>query len=121
MPNNKRARTTLQLLAAQVPAKCPQIQLFPDLPPDVLTWDGRVTCHLKQGNQNHDHTIKSIVEACRKGGSVNIFTTGTYSNKHRADGKQLGMAAAVLYHEGWDWKHIEKVLGETATKQDAAL
>ena len=50
MPNNKRARTTLWLLAAQVLAKCPQIQLFPDLPPDVPTWGGRVTCHPKQGN-----------------------------------------------------------------------
>ena len=121
MPNNERARTTLRLLAAQVPAKCPQIQLFPDLPPDALTWDGRVTCHPKQGNQNHGHTIKSIVKACWKGGSVNIFITGTYSNKHQADGKQLGMAVAVLYHEGQDWKHIKKVLRETATEQDAAL
>jgi hypothetical protein len=52
---------------------------------------------------------------------VNIFTVGTYSNKHRDDGKQLGAASAVLYHNGRDWNHAEKVFGETVTETDTAL
>jgi hypothetical protein len=52
---------------------------------------------------------------------VNIFTAGTYSNRYWDDGKQLGTASAVLYHNRRDWKHTEKVFRETVTEADAAL
>jgi hypothetical protein len=34
---------------------------------------------------------------------------------------QLGAASAVLYHKGWDWRHRESVLGESATEADVVL
>jgi hypothetical protein len=46
---------------------------------------------------------------------------GIYSNKHRADGRQLGTVSAVLYHHGRDWRHTEKVLGETVMEADMTL
>jgi hypothetical protein len=34
---------------------------------------------------------------------------------------QPGVASAVLYHEGQDRRHMEKVLGESAMEADAVL
>ena len=99
-PNTQRMWTTLRALAAQVPAKGPRIQLFPDLHPEAPTWNNKVICCPKQANQDYQQTVVSITNACKIGKAVNIFTTGVYSNKHRQDGKQLGVASAVLYHEG---------------------
>jgi hypothetical protein len=39
----------------------------------------------------------------------------------RDDGKQLGATSAVLYQEGRERKHVEKVLEETVTDADASL
>lgn len=52
---------------------------------------------------------------------VNIFSEGTLSNKDRADGKQIGAALAVLYHQCRDWKYTERVFGQTVTENDIAL
>jgi hypothetical protein len=120
-PNNDGAHTTLRALASRVSAKGPRVLHFPDLPPEAPSWGGRVSCLPRQDNQDYPLIAELLVNQCKEGKAVNIFTTGTYSNKHREDGKQLGAASAVLYHLGRDWKHTEKVFGETVTEADAAL
>jgi ribonuclease HI len=120
-PNSHTARTTLRALAARVQAKGPRIQPFPDLPPDAPSWGGRVTCDPKQDKWDYQQVMEALVTLCKEGQVVNIFTMGAYSNRNRDDSIQLGATSAVLYHNGRDWKHLEKVLGESATEADAAL
>jgi hypothetical protein len=59
------------------------------------------------------------MEACRDGRTVNIYCDAVVSNKGRNDGKQLGTASAVLYHEGREYGHIERTFGESVTEADA--
>src|SRR6267142_2086663 len=120
-PNRAGARTTLSALAMLVSAKGPCIESFPDLPPNAPSWDGRVEVLPKQKEQNYQQFTQTIVNRCREGKTINIFCTGTHSNRNQEDGKQLGAASAVLYSKGQDWKHKEKVFGEMVMENDAAL
>jgi hypothetical protein len=58
---------------------------------------------------------------CKEGRTINIFSEGTLSNRNREDGKQLGAAPAVLYHQGRERRHVERVFGETVTENDTAI
>jgi hypothetical protein len=120
-PNSERAQTMLHMLASQVHTKCPQIQPFPDLPPGAPTWDGRVTSVPRQSERDYQLSSEALVNRCWEGKAIIIFTTGVHSNKHQEDGKQLGAASAVLYHNGRDWKHTEEVFRETVTETDATF
>jgi hypothetical protein len=117
-PNSERAQTMLHTLVSQVHVKCPRIQPFLDLSPNAPTWDGRVTSVPRQSERDYQLSSEALVNRCWEGKAIIIFTTGVHSNKHREDGKQLGAALAVLYHNGWDWKHTEEVFGEIVTKMD---
>jgi hypothetical protein len=120
-PNSHTARTTLHALASQISAKGPCIQPFPDAPPDAPGWDSRVTCDPKQDKWDYQQATEALVALCKEGQSVNIFTTGAFSNRNQEDGTQLGAASAVLYHNGQDWRHRESILGESATEANVAL
>ena len=65
--------------------------------------------------------MNALTEACREGWLVNIYCDTVVSNKDQDDGKQLGAASAVLYHEGRECKHIEKVFGESVTETDTQI
>ena len=43
------------------------------------------------------------------------------THRDREDAKQLGAASAVLYHEGRDFKHAERVYGESITETDTRI
>jgi hypothetical protein len=58
---------------------------------------------------------------CKEGQTVNIFMMGVFSNRNQEDGTQLGAASAVLYHNRRDWRHLERVLGESATEANTVL
>jgi hypothetical protein len=75
----------------------------------------------RQSEWDYQLSSKALVNWCWEGKAIIIFTTGVHSNKHREDGKQLGAASAVLYHNGRDWKHTEEVFRETVTETDATF
>jgi hypothetical protein len=85
------------------------------------TWDGRVECVPKRDNCDYQNTVETLVDQCKEGEVVNIFGVGAYSNRNRADSKQLGAASAVLYHKGRDWRHTERIFGETVTESDTEI
>jgi len=120
-PNSTGTRTTLSALTTLVSAKGPRIEGFLELPPDAPSWDGRVKVFPKQGEWNYQQITETIVKCCKEGETINIFCTGIHSNRHREDAKQVGTASTVLYSKGRDWKHKEKVFGETVTENNAAL
>jgi hypothetical protein len=120
-PNNDGAHTALRSLAARVPAKGPHLDPFPDLPEGAPTWHGRVKWVPKQEDWDYNQVTVAFTNLCNKGQTINIFSEGTLSNRNREDGKQVGAASAVLYHNGREWKHKERVFGETVTVNDTAL
>jgi len=52
-PNNAQAHTTLCSLASCIKVKGPQVKPFPTLPPGAPSWDGKVTCILKQADWDY--------------------------------------------------------------------
>ncbi len=52
---------------------------------------------------------------------ITIFCDGVRSNKDRGDGKQLGATSAILYQEGRERNHAERVLGESVTEPNTLL
>jgi hypothetical protein len=60
----------------------------------------------------------ALTEACREGRTINVYCDAVVSNRDRNDGKQLGTASAVLYHEGREHGHVERVFGESVTEYD---
>ena len=118
-PNRARAATTLRALAAKVPSNGPHIIPFPDLPPGAPSWNGRVTLTPKNTEWDYDQVTNALTQACSEGRTTNIYCDALVSNRDREDGKQLGAASAVLYHEGRELAHIEKVFGEAVTESDA--
>ena len=119
--NNNRACTTLCTLAARVPAKGPCIDSFPNLPPDAPNWEGRVKRIPKQSNWDYPQVVNAMVKLCQEGQIVNIFCMGTLSNQNCQDGKQVGVASAILYHNGQEWGHVDRSFGETVTYHDIAF
>jgi hypothetical protein len=120
-PIRESTGTTLRNLAARVPANGPCIEAFPDIPPGAPTWNGRVHVIPKQKEWDYKVTTNTLTEACRGGTLVNIFCDGVRSNKGCNDGRQLGATSAILYYKGKEYRHAEKVLGETVTESDTLL
>jgi hypothetical protein len=120
-PNRPRAKTTLRALAARVPVNGPRVDPFPDIPQGAPTWNGRVRVNPKQRDLDYDQVSEQLTNACRNGTLVTIYCEATYSNRNREDGKQLGAAAATLYHEGRERGHCEEVFGESVTEADAHI
>jgi hypothetical protein len=111
----------LRSLAARVPPTGPRINPFPDIPAGAPFWNGRIRTIPKQKDGDYEQINNTLATACSEGFVVNIFCDGLVSNKDRADNKQLGAASAVLYHEGKEFSHCEKVFGETLTKSDTLI
>ena len=120
-PIRNSVKTTLRYLADRVPANGPRIEAFPELPPGAPTWNGRVQVIHKQPDWDYDTITNALTAACQKDSLINIYCDGVRSNKGREDGKQLGAASAVLYQEGREHRHAERVLGETVTDSDTSL
>jgi hypothetical protein len=118
-PNRNKVITTLRALATRVPHDGPRILPFPNLPVDAPHWKGRVQLTPKQTLWDYTQVTNLLTESCREGSAVNIYCNAVLSNRDREDGKQLGGATAVLYHEGKELGHSERVFGETVTKADA--
>jgi len=59
------------------------------------------------------------MEACHSGRTVNIYCDAVVSNRDRNDGVQLGAASAVLYQDGREQGHTERVFGESVMVTDA--
>ena len=117
-PNKSRASTTLRTLAAKVPPDGPRIDRFPDIPPGAPSWDGQVKLVPKHMDWDYSIVTNALTEACCEGRTVNIYCNTVVSNRDRNDGKQLGAASAVLYHEGKEHGHTERVFGESVTEAD---
>jgi hypothetical protein len=99
----------------------PCINSFPEIPAGAPRWNGQVRTIPRNKEWDYDQITHALATACREGTAINIFCDGLLSNKNRADNKQLGAASAVLYHEGKEFSHREKVFGETLTKSDTLI
>ena len=117
-PTRRGMNTTLRALAARVPAGGPRIIPFPVLPIGAPLWNGRVKLTPKNNDWDYALISEELMNACHQGLTTNIYSEALLSNKNRDDGRQLGAAAAVLYHEGRESDHAEKVSGETLTPLD---
>src|SRR5258708_7385943 len=98
-----------------------RIDTFPKVPLGAPTWDGKIHVIPKQKDWDYDIITNALTAACRNDTLVNIFCDGVRSNRGREDGKQLGATSAVLYQEGREHHHSERVLGETVTEADTLL
>ena len=114
----RRMVTTLRTLAARVPAGGPRINPYPVLPIGAPLWDGRIKLIPKNNNWEYALISEDLKNACHRGLSTNIYCEALLSNKNRDDGRQLGAAAAVLFHEGRESNNAGKVFGETLTPSD---
>jgi hypothetical protein len=79
------------------------------------SWDGGFTLVPKKDEWDYTLASELLTSACHQGLSTNIYSTAVLSNKQREYSKQLGAAAAVLYHKGRESSHAGKVFGETVT------
>ena len=120
-PARNKAKTTLRSLAARVPSTGPRINSFPNIPVGAPSWNGRIRTIPKLKDGDYEQINNTLTTACNEGFVVNIFCDSMVSNEDRADNKQLGAASAVLYHEGKEFSHREKVFGETLTKSDTLI
>ena len=111
--------TTLRNLASKAPPGGPHIDPFPTLPPGAPQWDGRVTLIPKQEGWDYPLVSEEIKNACHQGLTTNVYCEAILSNRDREDGRQLGAAAAMLYHKGRERGHSAKVFGDTVTITDA--
>ena len=120
MPNNKRANTSLRTLAGRVKVNRPCIDPFPDLPVGALHWNRQVQILPRKDKREYKGITKAFIELCHIGTTVNVHCEGTLSNKGRADGKQLGAAAAVLYYQGREKSHAKLTFRESITETNAS-
>jgi hypothetical protein len=120
-PNRTRAATSLRALASRVPPNGPRIDPFPDIPQGAPTWNGRAEIITKHPEWDYELITNALTQACQTGHSTNIYCNALVSNRGREDGKQLGAASAVLYHDGREFGHTEEVFGETVTESDAMI
>jgi len=67
---------------------------------------------------DYSQVTNALTEACREERTVNIYCNAVVSNRDRDDGKLLGAASAVLYHEGREHGHTESIFGESVTEAD---
>lgn len=118
-PNRNGSTTTLRALAAKIPSDGPRIDQFPELPPDAPYWNGRVTLIPKHPEWDYSQIDSALTKSCQEGRTINIYCDAVVSNRDRDDRKQLGAASAVLYHEGREHRHMEKIYGESVTEADA--
>ena len=121
LPTPIRAGTATMLrnLASKAPPGGPHIDPFPTLPPGAPQWDGRVTLVPKQEGWDYPLVSEEIKNACHQGLTTNVYCEAILSNRDREDGRQLGAAAAMLYHKGRERGHSAKVFGDTVTITDA--
>jgi hypothetical protein len=120
-PHSKQPPTpypTLHALATRVPPDRPCIISFPDVPLSTPSWNGRATLILKHADWNYSQITNALMEACQEGCTINIYCDDVIFNRNQNDGKQLGKASALLYHEGWKHRHAERVFGELVTESD---
>jgi len=96
-PNRCSLKTTLRSLADRVPANGLRIEPFPDIPPGAPLWNGRIQVVLKQKEWDYEMVTNTLIVACRKDTTINIFCDGVVSNKGCADGNQVGTTLATLY------------------------
>ena len=120
-PIGNGVKTTLRELAARVPANGPRIKAFPETPPDAPRWNGRVDVIPNQKDWDYGVTTNALTAACCEDSLVTIFCNGICSNEGRNDGKQLGATSAVVYQQGRETQHKERVLGETVTDSDCHI
>jgi hypothetical protein len=120
-PNRSSTKMTLCSLTARASAAGPCIEQSPKIPAEAPYWNGHIQITPKQKGWDYHRMTNELTEECRRGSMINIFCDGTISNKGRADGKQIGAASAVLYHNGKDWNHEERVLSETVTEMDVMI
>ena len=97
------------------------IDLFPDLPPNGPTWNGRVKQIPKQTDWDYPQTVNAITNLCREGQVINVYCEGTVLNNLQEDSKQVGATSAVLYHNGWEWKHQEQTFRETVMSNNTTI
>jgi hypothetical protein len=112
---------TLCTLVAKVSEKGPYIKPFPELPKGTPSWDRRVQTIPKQKQWDYEQVTNALMEACCRGSATNVFCNGVVSNQNHADNKQLGVALAILYHEGREWGHAKQVIRETTTEADTMI
>jgi Reverse transcriptase (RNA-dependent DNA polymerase) len=120
-PIRSNVKTTLRDMAARIPANGPRIEAFPEIPPDAPKWGGRVHVIPKQKDWDYKVITNALTAACQNDLLINIFCDGVHLNEGRNNGKQLGATLAVLYQEGREMQHTERVLGETVTDSDTHL
>jgi hypothetical protein len=94
---------------------------FPEVPLGAPTWDGRVQRIPRQEDWDYPQATAALTNLRKEGQTVNIFSEGALSNRNLEDGKQVGAASAVLYHNGREWKHAERVFGEMVTENGTVL
>ena len=111
--------TTLRTLAAKAPPKGPRVEQFPTLPIGAPHWGGRLVLTPKQDGWDYPMIAEEIKNDCHRGLVTTIYCEATISNKDRNDHRQLGAAAAMLYHKGRESGHEVKVFGEAVTITDA--
>jgi ribonuclease HI len=120
-PIRGNVNTTLRELATRVPTKGTRIEAFPEIPLGAPNWGGRVHVIPKQKDWDYEIIANALTTACRDDTLINIYCDGIRSNKGRDDGKQVGATSAVLYQEGEERHHVERVLGTTVTDSDTLL
>jgi hypothetical protein len=120
-PSRASLKTTLRSLAARVPANGPRVDPFPELLPGAPSWNGRVQIVHKQKEWDYGLVTNTLTAVCQEGTTINIYCSGVLLNRGRPDGKQIGATSAVLYQEGRERHHVERVFGETVTEQNIML
>ena len=117
-PSRAGIVTTLRTLAEKVPPGGPRIDPFPTLPLEAPHWGGRVTLIPKKEGWDYPLISEEIKNACHQGLITTVYCEAVLSNRNRDDRRQLGAAAAMLYHKGRESGHVAKVFGETVTLTD---
>ena len=102
-----KVKTPLRMLAEQVKASGPRINIYPATPQDAPTWGGRVACPLLPTMEDRKTHITALIELRQEGNYPIIFFSSVLSNKGRHDNKMLSTALAVLYFAGKEWGHTE--------------
>ena len=120
-PNTNSSCMTLHSLTDHVLPRGPQVDPFPELPLGAPFWGGRMKAIPKQDDWDYKQVSEAAANLCKKGQTINIYSMAVFSNKHQEDSKQIRACSAILYHQGQEWKYMERVLGETVMTNDTAI